>query len=95
MTKLKIKFLTIEFSKSKQKNKINMDRLEKDLLRLKSQDNSDATNKNILELESQIDDFYTRNREAFILRSKVSENIICNEACSKILLQSRKTKREE
>ena len=82
MAKNKIKLVTIEYSKSKNKENVNIVKLESELSLLKSKSRSQEINDQIIVLEEQINGFYATNRDAYILRSKVS-HLIENETCSK------------
>jgi len=82
LTKVKIKALTIEYSKSLKKTKIDINKLEQELSQLKATDGDSSTHSKIERIEKQIDEYYTKHREAFILRSK-AKHILENETCSK------------
>ena len=82
VAKKKIKTVTMEYSKSKCKENINISKLEKEVAFLKSKTRSREINDQIQMTEGQIKKFYAENRDAFILRSKVSK-LIENETCSK------------
>ena len=86
LTKVKIKALTIEYSKSLKKNYIN--KLEQELSQLKATDGDSSTHSKIERIEKHIDEYYTKHREAFNLRSK-AKHILENETCSKYLLISK------
>ena len=82
LTKVKIKALTIVYSKSLKKTKIDINKLEQELSQLKATDGDSSTHSKIERIEKQIDEYYTKHREAFILRSK-AKHILENETCSK------------
>ena len=82
LTKKRVKDLTIEYTRSKRKHKINIGKLEEELVSLKSLSRTENVDTKMGSIECQIKDFYEQNRNAFIVRSKVND-LLENETSSK------------